>query len=199
MSLLNRASEHDHLYDHEGRLQGGLSSLETLARVIAIGSGDERERETVEDPHDEVEPALELPVTNPSRGSSLLDSDDDMTDDEPGSSDDDAMEEIVMDDDPPRDHLHADQDPQLEQSTIIVTPSTSSPLASDAASHRSPISTSPTESTTSKAPSTHSRRSSRRIATLEVPPETPVGEQMKQCFLDVSVLSTLLVRVLCST
>ena len=39
MSLLNRSPEYDHLYDAEGRLQGGLSSLEELAQVIAIGNG----------------------------------------------------------------------------------------------------------------------------------------------------------------
>ncbi|KIJ68898.1 hypothetical protein HYDPIDRAFT_105412 [Hydnomerulius pinastri MD-312] len=200
MSLLNRSAEHDRLYDHEGRLQGGLSSLETLARVIAIGSGDEREREATEDAPDEVEPALELPVTNPSRGSSLLDSDDDMSDDEPGSSDDDAMEEIVMDDDPSKDHPHADNGPHLEQPPMIVPSSpgaSSSPspseLAAQAAAQRSPTSASLSgESTGPKAPSTHSRRSSRRMTTLEDVLETPVGEKMKQCFLDASVLTTLL-------
>ncbi|KAG8217935.1 Mu homology domain-containing protein [Butyriboletus roseoflavus] len=73
MSLLNRCSEHDNLYDNEGRLQGGLAALETLARVIALGSSDEREREPSDEPRDEVEPALELPVTNPLRTSPLLD------------------------------------------------------------------------------------------------------------------------------
>ncbi|KAF9218360.1 SAPS-domain-containing protein [Gyrodon lividus] len=197
MSLLNRSSEHDYLYDNEGRLQGGLSALETLARVIALGSVDEREREVAEDLHDDVEPALELPVTNPSRGSSLLDSDDDMSD-EPGSSDDDAMEEIVMDDDPPKDHYSTD-DSQLEQSPMVVfspNPSSSpspSELAAQAATKWSPAGTSSSEENiTSKAICGLSRKTSRRTATLDVSPEIPVGEKMKQCFLDASVLSTLL-------
>ncbi|KAF9242109.1 SIT4 phosphatase-associated protein-domain-containing protein [Melanogaster broomeanus] len=186
MSLLNRSSEHDHLYDNEGRLQGGLSALETLARVIALGSTEDREREVTQDPQDEVEPALELPVTNPSRESSLMDSDDDMSD-EPGSSDDDAMEEIVMDDDLPKDHRRSSDDSQLEQPPMIVpsspNPSSSpspSELVAQAAARPGPVrASSSEESITSKAISC-------------VAPEIPVGEKMKQCFLEASVLSTLL-------
>ncbi|KAG1794856.1 SIT4 phosphatase-associated protein-domain-containing protein [Suillus plorans] len=116
MAILNRPGEYSDLYDKQGRLQGGLSSLEHLARVIAIGSGDERDQDTMDDNHDDVEPALELPVTNRSRGSSLLDSDEDMSDDEPGSSDDDVLEEIMMDD-PPK--LQS-EDLQPQEPPIIV-------------------------------------------------------------------------------
>lgn len=196
MSLLNRCSEHDHLYDCEGRLQGGLASLETLARVIALGSSDEREREPSDEPQDEVEPALELPVTNPSRASSLLDSDDDMSDD-PGSSDDDAMEEIVMDDDSPKYHFRCGDDAQAEHSQTTVPSSPSSSPSSEhttqSASQRSPVS--PREAS-SQATSTLSRQHSRRSTYVSANPEMPVGERMKQCFLDASVLSTLLVRIL---
>lgn len=194
MSLLNRCSEHDHLYDSEGRLQGGLAALETLARVIALGSSDEREREPSDEPRDEVEPALELPVTNPSRASSLLDSDDDMSDD-PGSSDDDAMEEIVMDDESPKGHIRSGDDPQAEQSqTTVASPASpsSSPLSENAASQRSPLSPSSREAS-SQATSTPPRQQSRRSTYLSTTPEIPVGERMKRCFLDASVLSTLLV------
>ncbi|KAF8550431.1 SAPS-domain-containing protein [Imleria badia] len=189
MSLLNRCSEHDHLYDSQGRLQGGLAALETLARVIALGSSDEHEREPSDEPQDEVEPALELPVTNPSRASSLLDSDDDMSDD-PGSSDDDAMEEIVMDDDPPKGHFRSGDDAHPEQSqTTLASPSSpSSSPSSEHTSHQSPVS--PREA--SSATSTLSRQHSRRSTYMSVSPEMPVGERMKRCFLDASVLSTLL-------
>jgi serine/threonine-protein phosphatase 6 regulatory subunit 3 len=197
MSLLNRCSEHDHLYDSEGRLQGGLAALETLARVIALGSSDEREREPSDELRDEVEPALELPVTNPSRASSLLDSDDDMSDD-PGSSDDDAMEEIVMDDESPKGHFRSGDDSQAQQSqTTVASPASpsSSPLSEHApktASQRSSLSPSSREGS-SQATSTPSGQQSRRSTNLSTTPEIPVGERMKQCFLDASVLSTLLV------
>lgn len=200
MSLLNRCSEHDHLYDSEGRLQGGLAALETLARVIALGSSDEREREPSDEPRDEVEPALELPVTNPSRTSSLLDSDDDMSDD-PGSSDDDAMEEIVMDDESSKGHSRSGDDSPGEASrtTPASSPCRSSSPPSEhgtqAACERSPVSPSPREGS-SQVTATPSRQNSRRSTHLSGTLETPVGERMKQCFLDASVLSTLLVRIL---
>ncbi|KAI5989239.1 SIT4 phosphatase-associated protein-domain-containing protein [Pisolithus marmoratus] len=162
----NRSSEHSYLYDSQGRLQGGLSSLEQLARVIAIGSGDEAEQEN-DGPRDEVEPALELPIHNP-RSSSVLDSDDDMSD-EPGSSDDDAMEEIVMDD-------MATKDPRRRP----VAPQRSP--ASEGSVSNSPV---------SRAYSNHSRRSSKRT-TRDLVSEMPTGEMMKQVFLHESVLSVLL-------
>ena len=49
MSLLNRPAEFEHLYDSEGRLQGGLSALEELAQVIAIGSGNEQDEDGLDD------------------------------------------------------------------------------------------------------------------------------------------------------
>ena len=38
MSLLNRPASYNHLYDADGQLQGGLSSLEELASVIAMST-----------------------------------------------------------------------------------------------------------------------------------------------------------------
>ncbi|KAI6131908.1 SIT4 phosphatase-associated protein-domain-containing protein [Pisolithus thermaeus] len=191
MSLLNRSSEHNYLYDSQGRLQGGLSSLEQLAHVIAIGSGDEAEREN-DGPEDEVEPALELPVHNP-RSSSILDSDDDMSD-EPGSSDDDAMEEIVMDDIATKD-LPAETSEASMEPVSILPPSPiaiSSTPPDQAVFHRSPISEgSVSNSPLSKAYSNNSRRSSRRT-TKDLVSEIPTGERMKQVFLQESVLSVLL-------
>jgi serine/threonine-protein phosphatase 6 regulatory subunit 3 len=103
MSLLNRPATYSHMYDSEGRLQGGLAGLEELAQVIALNSTNERSNESMDESNDETAPALEFPVRNPSEDSPSLDSDDDMSDDdsedEPGSSDDDAMEEIAMYDD----------------------------------------------------------------------------------------------------
>lgn len=191
MSLLNRFSEHDQIYDNEGRLQGGLAALETLARVIALGSSDERECEPADEPRDEVEPALELPVTNPSRTSSLLDSDDDMSDD-PGSSDDDAMEEIVMDDESAKGHFRIDDSPAESSQTLASPPCPSSSPPLEHACELSP-SASPQEAG-SQSTVTPSRQNSQR-STSSAAPDIPVGERMKYCFLDASVLSTLLVRI----
>ncbi|KAI6008648.1 SIT4 phosphatase-associated protein-domain-containing protein [Pisolithus marmoratus] len=191
MALLNRSSEHSYLYDSQGRLQGGLSSLEQLARVIAIGSGDEAEQEN-DGPRDEVEPALELPIHNP-RSSSMLDSDDDMSD-EPGSSDDDAMEEIVMDDmatkDPPVETSEASMESPSISSSSPITISSTPP--DQVAPQRSPASEgSVSNSPVSRAYSNHSRRSSKRT-TRDLVSEMPTGEMMKQVFLHESVLSVLL-------
>ncbi|KZT70090.1 SAPS-domain-containing protein [Daedalea quercina L-15889] len=130
MSLLNRPREYDNLYDASGRLQGGLSALEQLAQVIAIGSGGERDEDDMDDDEgDEAEPAHDFPVHNAQNdSSSLLDSDEDMSgDDEPGSSDDDAMEEITMYEEP-RSNINKD-------SLLTASPlSRSSPLLSSSPS-----------------------------------------------------------------
>ncbi|KAI6005448.1 SIT4 phosphatase-associated protein-domain-containing protein [Pisolithus albus] len=180
MSLLNRSSEHNYLYDSQGRLQGGLSSLEQLAHRENDG------------PEDEVAPALELPIHNP-RSSSILDSDDDMSD-EPGSSDDDAMEEIVMDDIATKDLPAETSEPPMEPPSMLQP----SPIAISSTPpdqlvfHRSPISEgSVSNSSLSKAYSNNSRRSSRRM-TRDLVSEIPTGERMKQVFLQESVLSVLL-------
>ncbi|KAJ2921714.1 hypothetical protein H1R20_g15377, partial [Candolleomyces eurysporus] len=94
MSLLNRPAEYSHLYDSEGRLQGGLSALEELASVIAMNNANEREQDNQDDDDDEPAPVCDFPVRAPTQDSSSLDSDDEM--DEPGSSDDDEMEEIAI-------------------------------------------------------------------------------------------------------
>jgi hypothetical protein len=95
MSIVNRSSEFDHLYDNMGRLQGGLSALEELAKVISIGNGADRDADAMDDREDSIEPAKELPVST-GRPMLSLDSDEDMIVEEPGSSDDEAMEEISM-------------------------------------------------------------------------------------------------------
>jgi len=98
MSLLNRPKEYNHLYDAQGRLQGGLAALEELAQVIAMGPGGEPDQDDMDDDEvDEEEPAHDFPVTHAQNdASSLLDSDEDMS----GDSDDDAMEEIAMYEEP---------------------------------------------------------------------------------------------------
>ena len=98
MSLLNRPPSFDHLYDSSGRLQGGLSAMKDLG-AVSEPHGKNQDDDMMDDGN-EIEPALEFPVTSTSHdSSSLLDSDDDMSS-EPGSSDDDAMEEIMMSEEP---------------------------------------------------------------------------------------------------
>ena len=201
MSILNRSPEFDHLYDDEGRLQGGLHSLEELARVIAIGSGENRDGDAMDEDNDEIEPALELPVSNATHHSpSLIDSDEDMSsdDDEPGSSDDDTMEEIAMYD------QSNSQNPTspLTQPPMIVPsspntaslPSPSELAAQGAAQRNSSFHSSDSDSLRTKT-SSHSRRSSKRRNTVENPRDNiiSIGEILKQRFLDVNVLGTLLV------
>jgi hypothetical protein len=210
MSLLNRSPDFNHLYDSEGRLQGGLSALEELALVIASNTSDDRGPETMDEGNDDVEPARELPVTNPSHDSpSMIDSDEDMSDedDEPGSSDDDAMEEIVMYDEPnPQLNLTASPgEVQLEQPPIIVPsspnaaslPSPSEIAAQGAALSRAGSFGQGSDSDVSTVgPRSHgSRRSSRRAATLDPSPDAPIpiGEKLKRHFLDMHVLSSLMV------
>ncbi|KAF9462719.1 SIT4 phosphatase-associated protein-domain-containing protein [Collybia nuda] len=202
MSLLNRTSEQGRIYDSEGRLQGGLGGLEDLAQVISLDTGDGRD-DPMDEGGDETEPALELPVTN-HHDSPTLDSDDDMSD-EPGSSDDDAMEEIAMYDEPQSLELSpTTADPPLLQPHIVVpsSPNTASlPPPSEIAAQGAALSRggplgpgADTDATSRPRSRASSRKSSRRANTLGDAPNTPitVGERLKQRFLDINVLSTLL-------
>lgn len=199
MAILNRPGEFSDLYDTQGRLQGGLSSLEHLARVIAIGSGDERDQDAMDDNHDDVEPALELPVTSRSRGSSLLDSDEDMSDDEPGSSDDDVLEEIMMDDPPKLQHSPSEDFSPQELLTIVPSSLNTASLpppaeiAAQGTAKRTSSTSSSSDSSTAKSPSIHSRRSSKRMVSTDTVPGLSIGEKTKMRFLEANVLGTLLV------
>jgi serine/threonine-protein phosphatase 6 regulatory subunit 3 len=211
MALLNRSSEFDHLYDSDGRLQGGLSALEELADVIAISNGDERDNEAMDERNDEVEPAQELPVTCPLDSPSLLDSDEDMSDDEPGSSDDEAMEEIVMYHEPaPTDIPPASIDDHLQIPPTVVP---SSPNAASlpspteiAAQERAAAPTqrkslnSESDNSTIGRRSQSSRRTSRRQTPIETAADVPtsIGEKFKRRMLDVGVISTFLVGFIIS-
>jgi serine/threonine-protein phosphatase 6 regulatory subunit 3 len=203
MSILNRSPEFNHLYDSDGRLQGGLHALEDLARVIAIGSGEEKDRDAM-DEDNETEPALELPVSNASRNSpSLIDSDEDMSsdDDDPGSSDDDAMEEIAMYDDSSLSKKRSVS--PLPQPPIIVPSSPNAAslpppaeIAAQGAAQRSGSFQSSDSDSFGTKTSSPSRRSLRRRTTIDGSPETllSVGEKLKKRFMDVNVLGTLLVN-----
>ncbi|KAF8634541.1 hypothetical protein AX15_000839 [Amanita polypyramis BW_CC] len=196
MSLLNRPSEYDYLYDEQGRLRGGLVALEGLAQVLALNPTCGRDREQTESIQDEVEPALELPVHNVSQSSPIFSSDDDMSsDDEPGSSDEDAMEEIAMFDEPQS--LSPAQEPSpLPLSSSSSPPDNSfNPSPPDKTPPGMPLTRMPSRSqepSNSRPRLYGSRRSSRR--TLSNIPEVGfcVGERLKGSLIDNSILTTLL-------
>lgn len=180
MAILNRSSEFDHLYDNMGRLQGGLSALEGLAKVISIGNGADRDADAMDDDEDSIEPAKELPVST-GRPTLSLDSDEDMIVEEPGSSDDEAMEEISM-----------------------SPPPISAPLPPESSS---PVPNSPSHTTSQKRKSTDSfgsgsihrsmskssRQNSKKTLSSGARMSLPLGERFKKRFLELNVLSTLLV------
>ncbi len=205
MSLLNRAPEFDHLYDAEGRLQGGLSALEELAQVIAIGNGSGDNDGMDDDEADEVEPAHEFPVSH-APSSNLTDSDDDMSGDEPGSSDDDAMEEIAMYDSPvPGTSPAPSEPPSSVADSPAASPAASAPSPSTSPSdiaafphphHRQNSWSSDTEGPVSRPRSASSRRSTRRSTRDTLAGRPVLGERLKQRFLEANVVSTLLVRSL---
>jgi len=192
MSILNRSSEFDNLYDNMGRLQGGLSSLEELAKVISIGNGADRDPDAMDDQEDSIEPAKELPVST-GRPTLLLDSDEDMIVEEPGSSDDETMEEISMSPLPSSATLPPESSSPA-QSTIRTPPQSASP-----------VSGSPTHTAGQKRKSTDSfgsihrsigrssRQDSRKTLSSSIRMNLPLGERLKKRFLELNVLSTLLV------
>lgn len=208
MSLLNRPPDYDNLYDGEGRLHGGLSALEDLARVIAIGAGTD-EQGIVDDEADEMEPAQELPVSGASVDMSMLDysDDEDMSDNEGHSSEDDAMEEIDMSDSqlatPPP--VSPPEDDVVEHPPFMITsPATvTSPISPAETRATSPgvtssrrLSVTRTESDKSSVrsrPASISSRKSLKRSVIELPGYMSIGDKLKQQFADEKVLPSLLV------
>ncbi|KAF9014193.1 SIT4 phosphatase-associated protein-domain-containing protein [Cyathus striatus] len=200
MSLLNRPSAFSRLYDSEGRLQGGLSALEDLANVITLNTGGDRETESMSLSQDEIEPALELPISS-IHGSPTFNSDDDMSS-EPGSSDDEAMEEIAMYDEPSSSFdLSPPTTPEsLPRSTseASTSPSVSFTPASERSAGTQPARTpedmatiaprSPTVSHTSRRSLKRERANTADSASEGL----PIGEQLKRRLLDLNLLSTVL-------
>ena len=201
MSILNRSSEFDHLYDNMGRLQGGLSSLEELAKVISTGNGADKDVDAMDDDDDSIEPAKELPV---STGRPMLssDSDEDMIVEEPGSSDDEEMEEISMS--PPPASAPLPPESSSPAQTAAPTPPQSISPVSGSASYTTGQKRKSTESVGSGSVhqiSRSSRQSSRKTLSSSTRPSVPLGERLKKRFLELNVLSTLLVSyaLCCST
>ena len=215
MTLLNRSADYDYLYDSEGRLQGGLSALEELAQVISMGSGDEDNRDNMDEEVDETEPALKFPVHGaPQDSSSLLDSDEDMSDDEgPGSFEDDPMEDITS-----SGELKSADGSSKPKSGPFPPSHSRSPADTGESPASSPGGGSPpgaatpggsapprkkgsnqsigSEGSTVGRRSAGSRHSSKRLTLSDVSQSglaAPVGERLKHKMLDDNILATILV------
>lgn len=208
MSLLNRPPEFDNLYDDEGRLRGGLSALEDLARVIAIGSGND-DQSDMDAEFQDIEPAQELPVSM-----GLADMNGHPSDDEDmspsgshSSNDDDVMEEIDMADD-----LHTASPPPIspQEDDIAENPPLIIPLSPVDAPHSDsmPLNVRRRRSSSSRTGSDRSSLRSRQgsvgsrsfkrsiLGEREGSEFLPVGDKLKQRFSETRVLSTLLVSAI---
>lgn len=209
MSLLNRPVEFDRLYDEEGRLRGGLSSLEELASVIELSRNNDSTE--MEDDTDELEPAQELPISIASADLSVLDysdEDEDMSgDDGRSNSSEDEMEEIDMNEDVTPPPVSPRVEPTGESSALFAPSSPNTDSAEPASprtqssrgvalsrTHR--LSASLTESDrssiVSRPASAGSRRSLKRSLMIDNPTHLPIGDKMKQRFSETGILSTLL-------
>ena len=220
MGLLNRPPAADRLYDADGRLQGGLAALEELAQVISLNNGSDTPRESMDEPPDDevgLQPVEGLPIAghggharhgDSEVGSLGTDSDEYMSDEEPGSSDDDAMEEIAMDDEPPMGGVKIDS-ALLSLSPLALSASPGGGGGGLLAVAGSPSSSGSVHSSGSLSPTngqelgsstlslrSQSRKNSRRATSStvmepEAPP--PVGERLKKRYIEIDILSTLLV------
>ncbi|KAL5532801.1 SIT4 [Sanghuangporus sanghuang] len=208
MSLLNRPPEYDNLYDEEGRLKGGLSAMEFLARVIAIGSGTDDQGDMDAD-EDEMEPAQELPVHSTDLSSlDYSDEDEDMsTGDGASSSEADGMEEIDMSEEThvaspppvsPREEDSSNEHPSLAVPSAPITFTLPTSESSRQESNRirsksrSPSLTNSDRSSIMSRPASAGSRRMRRSGLLETSGYLPIGDKLKQSFTETRVLSALL-------
>ncbi|KAG8920175.1 hypothetical protein FRC01_000890 [Tulasnella sp. 417] len=196
MALLNRQPGSGPKYDGEGRLVGGLTALEELAKVATGAQDSPLQPDDDEDPAFALSERTELPAS--SRHS--ISSDGSSTD---GLSSD-ALEDVL-------EEVHFDDDDLSSNSSKKATPSTSPPSASN-------IGNSNSTSTAIDAPlselslhdgtprSSHTRQisspaSGKTVSKQEkekkresLAPEGPprCGDALKQRFLDLGIVSTLL-------
>jgi hypothetical protein len=183
MALLNRPHGSGPIYDENGRLTGGLSALEELARVISIGNGENRTSEEANGDAEEMVEAKELPIhsvsclsTRSTDSSSLAsDSDSELSD----HSSDDALEDI----------------------SVLEHPDPSFPVRSSAREQPLPISdstllltSSPSTSYTTDCPPNMQSRERSSSESRDKSATMPVGDSLKQYFLNLNVVGTLLVR-----
>ncbi|KAF8584092.1 SAPS-domain-containing protein [Ramaria rubella] len=179
MALLNRTPGTGPAYDEDGRLLGGLSALEELARVISIGNGENNNSEEANGDAQEMVEAKELPIHSSSAKSNdslylASDSDSDLSD----QSSDEILDEITVAEPPepsfPISSLSRDQPlPSMPPEAIAATVGESS---------RNSNSSEPT-----LRPNTNSREGGEAVSSTAT-----VGDSLKQRFMDMDVISTLL-------
>lgn len=195
MTLLNRLPEAGPTYDDQGRLLGGLRALEDLARVCSPGfDGAESPRmygEMEEDPAYEmaVAEARVVPVSPSKSGDESSDSGDGVNSDDV----DEVLEDVHFDDDDPAHEPSKDRE------------------AAGAANQQQPRTTSPSHQMSGlslsdahpSGPSLVKPTSPRSDTTVIKPATGPKpgpsqdllpGDALKQRFLDLGIVSTLLVR-----
>ncbi|KAF8867842.1 SIT4 phosphatase-associated protein-domain-containing protein [Mucidula mucida] len=197
MSLLNRPLDKNNIYDEQGRLTGGLAGLEELATLV--GSSEAANNHDSMEDIDEMEPAMELPISHSSQSSrssqspSLLDSDEDM-------SDDDAMEameiyeEVPISTTPPRLNPSPPQPPMVVPSSPNAASLPPPAEIAARARSRSRSNSAASDSSTAGQRSRSSRASSRRFTFQEPTLDEPVfiGEKVKLRLLELKVMPTLL-------
>lgn len=189
MGLLNRPPGTGPTYDEDGRLLGGLSALEELARVISTGSGANHTTEEVNGDVQEMVEAKELPVhSNSARStdsSSLAsDSDSELSD----HSSDEALDDIAVTNSHelpfPVRSSSQEQLPPLaplpSDGPLLPAPPEVSLNAVDCSSNAGP-------GEPSVRPKGDSRDGSDPVSAI------PVGDTLKQRFMDMGVVTTLLV------
>ncbi|KAG8932147.1 hypothetical protein FRC02_001620 [Tulasnella sp. 418] len=192
MGLLNRPASVGPTYDDEGRLTGGLKSLESLAKVIMNGASGE----------DEDDPEGKFPDRPPSRStlSEVVDNPlSSGTDDGDAASDASNKEREKI-----KDAKSATEKTTASGASVSQSPAVKSPSPSETKgdSETGPSSSSDPPSTNGKKgagePSSSTNGESLGDAKGEsdekaAPPEDiPSGEHLKQRYLDLNVVSTLL-------
>ena len=188
MALLNRAPGTGPTYDEDGRLLGGLSALEELARVISIGSGENHVSEEVNADSQEMVEAKELPVHSSSArstdSSSLAsDSDSDLSD----HSSDDALEEISVN------SSHELPFP-VRSSSQDQPPTVPSPADPSSLSASRDVALNTVESSSNVSSGEPIVRSNNGSCVgNDTTLANPVGDTLKQRFIDMNIVTTLLV------
>ncbi|KAH7107640.1 SAPS-domain-containing protein [Auriculariales sp. MPI-PUGE-AT-0066] len=194
MSLLNRPGVNGPVYDSVGRLTGGLAAMEELARVIAIGTGEESQRdERQEEEEEDMAQSREgLPVTA-SVSSSMTDSSSLLSDSEDLSADDasdGSFDDFPVSTPRPPSTTPSPLDSPFQRSPVIVP---SSPISSIRRGSMTPVlGTSPSGYNSRRASRSRSRASSSTKRIREADREiVPIGDLVKQRFIDLNVISTV--------
>lgn len=189
MALLNRSRRYDNIYDHEGRLQGGLAALEQLGRIVTIGP-ERNGQDVFIEREQSLEPSKELPISTVP-ASSLADSDEDeiMSDEDasPGSSDEEMIMEMAMSDNAEMLSFAAPSSPNqpppaMGRAILERTRRLSSASSSSSFNERY------------RTRSVSSRRSAFYSPSIRPIDSMSLGDRLKQRFQETNLLNTVIVR-----